>query len=70
MTESCEKCFTRSGDFDSQDLAATKWRFKKFMGLFNVIDGWPKPENVQENLFDGIFCYKLPTFILIENVHL
>jgi hypothetical protein len=58
----------KSGDFASQDLAATKWRIQKIHGI--VIDGWPKPENVQENMFDGIFCYKLPTFILIENVHL
>ena len=26
----------------------------------------PKPENVHQNLFDGIFCYKLPTEILFK----
>ena len=29
------------------------------------IDGRPKPENVQQYLFDGIFCYKLPTDIFM-----
>jgi hypothetical protein len=26
----------------------------------SVKDGQPKPENVQQNLVDTIFCYKLP----------
>jgi hypothetical protein len=34
-----------------------------------LIDGLPKPENVQQNLFDGIFCYKLPTENFVEYMH-
>ena len=34
----------------------------------NILDGRIKPENVQQNLFDGIFCYKLPTDIFIEHL--
>ena len=32
-----------------------------------LLDGRPKPENVHQNLFDGIFCYKLPTEILTHS---
>jgi hypothetical protein len=31
-----------------------------------VLDGRSKRENVQQNLFDGIFCYKLPIDIFLE----
>jgi hypothetical protein len=37
-----------------------------FVQVYYYIDGRPKPENVQQYLFDGIFCYKLPTDIFIE----
>ena len=37
----------------------------QYIELLNI-DGRPKPENVHQNLFDGIFCYKLPTEILFK----
>ena len=34
-----------------------------------IIDCRPKSENVQQNLLDGTFCYKLPTNIFVEYMH-
>jgi hypothetical protein len=35
-----------------------------------MLDGRPKPENLPKNLFDGIFCYKLPSGIFVEYIAL
>jgi hypothetical protein len=35
-----------------------------------MIDSQPKPENVQQYLFAGIFCYMMPTGIFLNKSHI
>ena len=42
---------------------------RKPLRIREYLDGRPKPENVHQNLFDDIFCYKLPTEIIFKYMH-